>query len=128
MVNFYKHFELQKVLSYLESAKYIEQQLRAKYIEPDFQRVEYRKYKKRRPLLLQLVAKLVKDIQAEAQADGWESTIGILLFENHRLDGWRNSLYYSDIQSEIIRDQNGSVLTPGVKLLTMHGAKGHLII
>ncbi|WP_419959484.1 3'-5' exonuclease [Psychrobacillus sp. BM2] len=72
----------------------------------------------------QLVAKLIKDIQAEAQADGWESTIGVLLFENHRLDGWRNSLYYSDIQSEIIRDQYGSALTPGVKLLTMHGAKG----
>jgi superfamily I DNA/RNA helicase len=72
----------------------------------------------------QLVAKLIKDIQAEAQADGWESTIGVLLLENHRLDGWRNSLYYSDIQSEIIRDQYGSALTPGVKLLTMHSAKG----
>lgn len=72
----------------------------------------------------QIVAKLIKDIQAEAQADGWESTIGVLLFENYRLDGWRNSLYYSDIPSEIIREQNGSALTPGVKLLTMHGAKG----
>jgi len=72
----------------------------------------------------ELVSKLIKDIQAQAQQDGWEPTIGILLFENQRLDGWRKSLFYSDIQSEIIRDQYGSALTPGVKLLTMHGAKG----
>ncbi|TSI09746.1 ATP-dependent helicase [Lysinibacillus sp. BW-2-10] len=72
----------------------------------------------------ELVAKLIKDIQAQTKADGWEPTIGILLFENHRIDGWRKSLYYSNIQSEIIRDQYGSALTPGVKLLTMHGAKG----
>lgn len=72
----------------------------------------------------ELVAKLIKDIHAQTKADGWEPTIGILLFENNRLDGWRKSLYYSNIQSEIIRDQYGSALKPGVKLLTMHGAKG----
>lgn len=72
----------------------------------------------------ELVAKLINDIQAEAKGDGWEPTIGVLLFENQRLDGWRKSLYYNDIQSEFIRDQYGSALTPGVKLLTMHGAKG----
>ncbi|MBM7609143.1 superfamily I DNA/RNA helicase [Lysinibacillus composti] len=72
----------------------------------------------------ELVAKLIKDIQAQTKADGWEPTIGVLLFESHRLDGWRKSLYYSNIQSEIIRDQYGSALTTGVKLLTMHGAKG----
>lgn len=72
----------------------------------------------------ELVAKLIKDIQAQAKEDDWEPTIGILLFENNRLDGWRKSLYYNNIQSEIIRDQYGSALTSGVKLLTMHGAKG----
>jgi len=72
----------------------------------------------------ELVAQLIKEIQSQVKEDGWEPTIGVLLFEKNRLDGWRKSLYYSDIQSEIIRDQYGSALTPGVKLLTMHGAKG----
>lgn len=63
MANFYKQFELLKVLSYLKSAEYIEQQLVAEYIEPDFQRVEYRKYKKRRPLLLKELYLLILELQ-----------------------------------------------------------------
>ncbi len=73
---------------------------------------------------IQLVAELVKDIQAQAREDVWEPSIGILHLENRRLDGWRRSFYHNGIQSEIIREQQGSALTPGVKLLTMHGAKG----
>lgn len=72
----------------------------------------------------ELVGKLIKDIQAQAKKDGWEPTIAVLLFENNRINGWKNSLYYQQIQGEIIREQKGSALTPGVKLLTMHGAKG----
>ncbi|WP_419959487.1 UvrD-helicase domain-containing protein [Psychrobacillus sp. BM2] len=63
MANFYNKFELQKVLSFLKSAEYIEQQLAAKYIEPDFQRVEYRKFKKRRPLLLKELYLLIIELQ-----------------------------------------------------------------
>ncbi|TSI09750.1 UvrD-helicase domain-containing protein [Lysinibacillus sp. BW-2-10] len=63
MANFYNQFELQKVLSYLKSAKYIEQQLIDKYIEPAFTRVEYRKYKKRRPLLLKELYLLILELQ-----------------------------------------------------------------
>lgn len=72
----------------------------------------------------ELVAKLIKEILTEAKEDNWNPTIAVLLLENNRLDGWRKSFYYKDIQSEIIREQDGSALTPGVKLLTMHGAKG----
>lgn len=63
MANFYKQFELQEVLSYLKSAEYIEQQLVAKYNEPEFQRVEYRKYKKRLPLLLKELYLLIIELQ-----------------------------------------------------------------
>lgn len=63
MADFYKKFEMQKVLSYLNSAEYIEQQLLAKYIEPDFQRIEYHKYKKRRPLLLKELYLLILELQ-----------------------------------------------------------------
>lgn len=63
MANFYNKFELQVVLSFLKSAEYIEQQLAAKYIEPDFQRVEYRKFKKRRPLLLKELYLLILELQ-----------------------------------------------------------------
>lgn len=63
MANFYEEFELQKALSYLKSAEYIEQQIIAEYMEPDFQRVEYRKYKKRRPLLVKELYLLILDLQ-----------------------------------------------------------------
>lgn len=63
MADFYHQFELEKVLSYLKSAEYIEQQLVAKYIEPEFLRVEYRKYKKRRPLLLKELYLLILKLQ-----------------------------------------------------------------
>jgi len=63
MADFYKKFELQKVLSYLISSEYIEQRLVAKYSEPAFQRVEYSKYKKRRPLLLKELYLLILKLQ-----------------------------------------------------------------
>lgn len=63
MANFYNQFELKKVLSYLKSAEYIEQQLAAKYIKPSFNRVEYRKYKKRMPLLVKELYLLILELQ-----------------------------------------------------------------
>lgn len=71
-----------------------------------------------------LVAKIIKEIQQQTALDGWEPTIGVLVFEGYRLDNWRKSLYVNKLNSEIIQEDRGSALTPGVKVLTMHGAKG----
>lgn len=71
-----------------------------------------------------LVAKIITEIQQQSALDGWEPTIGVLVFESFKLDKWRKSLYYNKLKSEIIQEDKGSVLTPGVKILTMHGAKG----
>ena len=71
-----------------------------------------------------LVAKIIKEIQQQTALDGWEPTIGVLVFEGYRLENWRKSLYINKLQSEIIQEDRGSALTPGVKILTMHGAKG----
>ena len=73
---------------------------------------------------VQLVGKLIKAIQDEAKEDNRELTIGVLLFENRKVNGWSRSLSYNRIENEILRNQNGSAVTPGVKILTMHGAKG----
>jgi len=61
MKDFYNQFELQKVLSFLKSSKYIEERLIDKYSVPEFDRVEYRKYKKRRPLLIRELYLLILD-------------------------------------------------------------------
>lgn len=71
-----------------------------------------------------LVARIVKEIQAQSKLDGWEPIIGVLVFESFKLDNWRKSLYINKLESEIIQEDRGSVLTSGVKILTMHGAKG----
>ncbi|WP_433595424.1 3'-5' exonuclease [Lysinibacillus xylanilyticus] len=71
-----------------------------------------------------LVAKIIKEIQQQTALDDWEPTIGVLVFEGYRLDNWRKSLYINKLESEIIQEDRGSALTPGVKILTMHGAKG----
>lgn len=71
-----------------------------------------------------LVANIITNIQKQSELDDWEPTIGILVFESFKLEKWRNSLNYNKLVSEIIQEEKGSVLTPGVKILTMHGAKG----
>lgn len=74
---------------------------------------------------MDLVVKLIKEIQHEAKKEKFEPTIGVLLFDNASCDTWNNSFNkYKGIKSELIRDEKGSALTPGVKILTMHSAKG----
>lgn len=50
-------------------------------------------------------------------------TIGVLFRHNKQLKGFIKMLPYS-IPHEHIEKENGSCLTPGVKLVTMHSAKG----
>ncbi|PQD94302.1 hypothetical protein CYL18_14785 [Pradoshia eiseniae] len=71
-----------------------------------------------------LVAEIIKEIQHQSKLDGWDPIIGVLVFEHYKLDNWRKSLYINKLPSEIIHEDKGSVLTPGIKVLTMHGAKG----
>ncbi|SED14509.1 Part of AAA domain-containing protein [Paenibacillus sp. GP183] len=53
-----------------------------------------------------------------------EQTIGLLSRFWEDLNRFQEELQKHGIESEIIRDEEGDVLTPGVKLTTFHSAKG----
>ena len=72
----------------------------------------------------ELVAKIIEEIQQQTAMDDWKPTIGVLVFEGFKLMNLRKSLYAKGLTSEIIQEDKGSALTPGVKIVTMHGAKG----
>lgn len=52
MKNFYDKFEMEQVLSNLQSSYHMENKLMADYEEALFQRIEYKRYKKKMPLLI----------------------------------------------------------------------------
>ncbi|MBM7609140.1 ATP-dependent exoDNAse (exonuclease V) beta subunit [Lysinibacillus composti] len=90
MANFYNQFELQKVLSFLKSAEYIEEQLISKYFEPAFSRVEYRKYKKRMPLLLKELYLLIIELQNLPSLNEFEDAY----IKRHKI---KETEYFSEI-------------------------------
>lgn len=71
-----------------------------------------------------MVAELAKEILENYLEDDYEGTIGILNFTKRNCDIIQFVLKQKGLHSEIVRDQQGSTLTPGIKILTLHGAKG----
>ena len=51
-------------------------------------------------------------------------TIGILTYKNNLLDALKNSAKDLGLPTEVIKNADGNVISPGVKILSMHGAKG----
>lgn len=71
-----------------------------------------------------MIAQLVKEILEDYKQDGYTGTIGILSFSKKTRDTIQYVLKVKGIPAEIIKEQEGSALSTGVKVLTMHGAKG----
>lgn len=71
-----------------------------------------------------MVSDLIKEILESYAETNDSCTIGVLNFENYVCDTIKGVLSKKGIEVERIKDQLGSALRPGVKVLTMHGAKG----
>lgn len=71
-----------------------------------------------------MIAKLINEITEEYEQDGFPGTIGVLSYSKKYRDTIQYVLKQNGIYSEIIKDHDGSALSSGVKVLTMHGAKG----
>lgn len=71
-----------------------------------------------------MIAKLINEINEDYEQEGFSGTIGVLSYSKKYRDTIQYVLKQNGINSEIIKDHEGSALSSGVKVLTMHGAKG----
>lgn len=67
------------------------------------------------------VAQTVKEVFDEFDKD---VVIGVLADTGKKCFALRNIIVANGVPAEVIEGNKGSVMTPGVKLITMHGAKG----
>jgi superfamily I DNA/RNA helicase len=71
-----------------------------------------------------MIAELITEIIEDYEQEGFSGTIGVLSYSKKYRDTIQYVLKLNGIPSEVIKDHEGSALSAGVKVLTMHGAKG----